>query len=177
MLASLTPEEQRGLAATYEELTEAAGVAIEYGDDGAGEAPLRMDAIAPAEPLLAWLPHATFKASGADDHDLRRRTLTVEVEWAPTPREDVGRRPPVVVTWLDGYQSTVATMSAALIEGSLYWSADPARIRRWCDACTRRRHRQQWRQCSGCEGSFPTTRDNLIYCDDRCRKVDRRRLG
>jgi hypothetical protein len=56
VLASLTPEEQRCLAATYEELAEGAGVAIEYGGDGAGEALSRMHAIAPAEPLLCSAP-------------------------------------------------------------------------------------------------------------------------
>jgi hypothetical protein len=50
----------------------------------------------------------------------------------------------------------------------------PAHIRRWCDACGLRRHRPQWHQCPGCGDWWPTTRKNLIYCDDRCRKADSR---
>lgn len=88
-------------------------------------------ALTPAEDVLAELPYTTLERSpGPDDHDSRRRSLMIEVEWPePITLQDAGT--PVHVTWRDGYESEVATIPAGVLaayqERRLYFSDPPGR--------------------------------------------------
>jgi hypothetical protein len=112
VLTYLKPGEQRLLQATYEDLRNAFETLAIYEDDDAEFERTRaiLMAVAPAEELLAELPHTTFAPPSApDDYDQRRRTLSIEIE-RPNDSE-------VYVEWLDGYESCVATM--ALLAGGV----------------------------------------------------------
>jgi len=119
VLSYLDPGQQRLLQETYENLQSSLEAGVVYGDDDAGakQAQAALNVVAPAEELLAELPHTTFaRASAPDDHDQLRRTLRIEIERA----NDSGRRM-VQVEWLDGYQSRVAAMELHCDDRSAWW--------------------------------------------------------
>jgi hypothetical protein len=122
MLMYLDPGQQRLLQASYEDLRGSLEAGAIYEDDAAGaeRAQAALNAIAPAEELLAELPHTTFaRPSAPDDHDERRRTLSVEIE-----RQSDLPMSPVRVEWLDGYQSRVAVMELHADDRSAWWQLD-----------------------------------------------------
>ena len=122
VLSYLDPGQQRLLQETYENLQSSLEAGVIYGDDDAGaeQAQAALNVVAPAEDLLAGLPHTTFaRASAPDDHDERRRTLSVEIE----RRYDYVNFP-VQVEWLDGYQSRVAVMELNFGGAKAWWQLD-----------------------------------------------------
>ena len=122
VLSYLDPGQQRLLQETYENLQSSLEAGVIYGDDDAGaeQAQAALNVVAPAENLLAGLPHTTFApASAPDDHDERRRTLSVEIE----RRYDYVNFP-VQVEWLDGYQSRVAVMELNFGGAKAWWQLD-----------------------------------------------------
>jgi len=124
VLSHLAPEEQRALQDSYEALARGTGAAIEYGERREGQADWLMQTLAPVEQLLAELPYTTLEPSGRDDYELRRRALSVEVVWADRDSKDAESGGPLYITWCDGYQTTVATMTAGLFQGTLCWTLD-----------------------------------------------------
>jgi hypothetical protein len=132
VLTYLDPSQQRLLQATYEHLRDTFETLAMFEDDDAEFERTRaiLMALAPAEELLAELPHTTFvPPSAPDDYDQRRRTLSIEIE-RPSDSE-------VYVEWLDGYESCVATM--ALLAGGVgaCWQLQindpPLRRAEWLD--------------------------------------------
>jgi len=127
VLSHLTADEQRKLQATFEELARSAETAIEYGEKKEGEVEEVMQTLAAVEELLAELPHTTFARSlGTDDHELRRRSLSVDIAWADRGSEEAERGGPVRVVWRDGYETTVATMGLAIGHESACWMLEVA---------------------------------------------------
>jgi hypothetical protein len=131
VLANLGPEEQHSLQTVYEDLARGAEVSIEYGNQADAEtAEELMHTLYPVEALLAELPHTNLERSlGPDDHDLRRRALSVDVSWSQPDSDAPPGYGTVDVIWRDGYQTTVATMTVAIHDDHGAWVleiSDPA---------------------------------------------------
>jgi hypothetical protein len=129
VLSHLSPGTQRLLQATYEDLQRASEAgALEEGDEMEGAAPDVSLQITPAEALLAELPHTSF-APGPADHDLLRRTLSIDVYWEDLADDDADPAVAVRVLWRDGYETLIADMSGNVSEARLCWTLevhDPA---------------------------------------------------
>ncbi|MGA2165537.1 MAG: hypothetical protein ABSH36_13850, partial [Solirubrobacteraceae bacterium] len=119
----------RELQTTYEELQRGAEVALEDGGQHTSDAEAVVRALLPVEGLLAELPHTTLERPvGPDDHDLRRRTLSIEVVWR-TPDGGLPDDSELRVFWRDRYDTEVANMTLAVYSGDACWIleiTDPA---------------------------------------------------
>ncbi len=125
VLSHLPSDMQLLLQAIYEELERGAETALEYGEQTDGEAQSVMQALAPVEDLLVELPYTTLTRSlGPDDHDLRLRTLSTEIELNDEDSKDFPSMSPVRVEWRDGYESLVATLTAWWYEEAVRWTLD-----------------------------------------------------
>ena len=122
MLGYLDPGQQQLLQSAYEDFRGSFEAGLIYGDDDTDteQTRLALITVAAAESLLAELPHTTFVAPSApDDHDERRRTLSVEIE-----RMSESEGWPVQVEWLDGYQSRVALMELQYGGAEAWWQLE-----------------------------------------------------
>jgi hypothetical protein len=123
VLSYLDPDQQRLLQATYEDLRESLETGIIYDEDqdaNATQTQQALNVLAVMENVLAELPHTTFvPPSAPDDHDRRRRTLSIEID-----RHYDSAAFPVLVEWLDGYQSRVAAMELYCDYRNAWWSLE-----------------------------------------------------
>jgi hypothetical protein len=123
VLSHLDPDQQQLLQKTYEDLREGLEAEIicdEDDDANTKQAQGTLNALAVVEDVLAELPHTTFAPPSApDDHDRRRRTLSIEID-----RHYEASVFPVLVEWLDGYQDCVAAMELYRDYSSAWWYLD-----------------------------------------------------
>jgi hypothetical protein len=121
VLSHLDADSQRVLQRTYEELQRGAEVTVEHGEPADGSVGSVTAALAAVEDLLVELPYTTLERSiGPDDHDSRRATLKIELEWA-TPGVEEDLAGPVCVVWRDGYETEVASMRMGVFDQNVNW--------------------------------------------------------
>ena len=142
------------------------------------------------DPTLGWLPIGTSEPPVSSDRRVRE-VITIDraalAAYVPQAEEKV---PGLAAAWLFEIRTelektgvlTTAAWCVSCGAGCVDHRPSPPEIRRWCDACGRRRHPpgwMPWRQCaaSDCDEWFQTTRGNLLYCGDTCSKAERRRLA